>query len=62
MMKNIYVIYLLAHFREPRAYPAIVAVVSRPGELPFDLLQKRPQVPWFSGTDHAIVRITHSGA
>ena len=61
-MEYIYAMYLLAQFREPRGYPAIVAVVSLPGEFPFDLLQKRPQVPWFSGTDHAIVRITHSVA
>jgi hypothetical protein len=37
-MEPIYAMYLLAQFREPRAYPAIVALVSLSGELPLNLL------------------------
>lgn len=37
-MEHVYAMYLLAQFREPRAYPAIVALVSLPGELPDNLL------------------------
>ena len=37
-MEHIYAMYLPAQFREPRAYPAIVALVSLPDELPFNLL------------------------
>jgi len=37
-MEHVYAMYLLAQFREPRAYPAIVALVSLPGEMPFNLL------------------------
>lgn len=36
-MIHIYALYLLALFRETRAYPPIVRVFSRPGEFPFEL-------------------------
>ncbi|MGH9794383.1 MAG: DUF1186 domain-containing protein [Candidatus Acidiferrales bacterium] len=36
-MDHIYAFYLLAQFREPRAYPLLVSIFSRPGEFPFDL-------------------------
>jgi hypothetical protein len=36
-MAHIYAIYLLAIFRETRAYPLLVRIFSRPGEFPFDL-------------------------
>jgi len=34
---HIYAMYLLAQFREPRAYPLLVRIFSAPGELAFDL-------------------------
>jgi hypothetical protein len=34
----IYAIYLLAQFRESRAYPLLVQILSLSGEMPFDLL------------------------
>lgn len=34
---HIYAMYLLAQFREPRAYPLLVKIFSAPGELAFDL-------------------------
>jgi hypothetical protein len=34
---HIYATYLLAEFREPRAYPLLVKIFSVPGEIPFDL-------------------------
>jgi hypothetical protein len=36
-MDHIYALYLLALFRETRAYPLVVRIFSRPGEFPFDL-------------------------
>jgi len=36
-MIHIYAMYLLAQFREPRAYPLLVKIFSVPGELPFEL-------------------------
>jgi hypothetical protein len=36
-MIHIYAMYLLAQFREPRAYPLLVKIFSAPGELAFDL-------------------------
>jgi uncharacterized protein YchJ len=36
-MIHIYAMYLLAQFREARAYPLLVQIFSAPGELPFDL-------------------------
>lgn len=37
-MIHIYALYLLALFREVRAYPLIVRIFSRPGEFPFELV------------------------
>jgi len=34
---HIYAMYLLAQFRETRAYPLLVRIFSAPGEMPFDL-------------------------
>jgi hypothetical protein len=34
---HIYAMYLLAQFREPRAYPLLVRIFSAPGEAPFEL-------------------------
>ncbi len=34
---HIYAMYLLAQFREPRAYPLLVKIFSAPGEVPFEL-------------------------
>ena len=34
----IYAMYLLAQFRETRAYPLLVRIFSLPGEMPFDLV------------------------
>jgi hypothetical protein len=34
---HVYAMYLLAEFREPRAYPLLVKVFSVPGEVPFEL-------------------------
>ena len=34
----IYAMYLLAQFRESRAYPILVQIFSLPGEMPFDLV------------------------
>ena len=34
---HIYAMYLLAQFRETRAYPLLVKIFSAPGEVPFDL-------------------------
>jgi len=34
---HIYAMYLLAQFRETRAYPLLVQIFSAPGEMPFDL-------------------------
>jgi hypothetical protein len=34
---HIYAMYLLAQFREPRAYPLLVKIFSTPGEFAFDL-------------------------
>src|ERR1019366_9754977 len=34
---HIYAMYLLAQFRESRAYPLLVKIFSAPGEAPFDL-------------------------
>ena len=34
---HIYAMYLLAQFRETRAYPLLVKIFSVPGEVPFDL-------------------------
>lgn len=34
---HIYAMYLLAQFREPRAYPSLVKIFAVPGEVPFDL-------------------------
>lgn len=36
-MIHVYAMFLLAQFREPRAYPLLVQIFSAPGELPFDL-------------------------
>jgi hypothetical protein len=36
-MIHIYAMYLLALFRETRAYPLLVRIFSRPGEFPFEL-------------------------
>ena len=36
-MLPFYAFYLLAQFRETRAYPLLVAFFSQPGELPFDV-------------------------
>jgi hypothetical protein len=36
-MVHIYALYLLALFRETRAYPLLVRIFSRPGEFPFEL-------------------------
>ncbi len=36
-MDHIHAMYLLALFRETRAYPLLVRIFSRPGEFPFDL-------------------------
>jgi hypothetical protein len=36
-MVHIHAMYLLALFRETRAYPLLVRIFSRPGEFPFDL-------------------------
>lgn len=36
-MIHIYAMYLLAQFREPRAYPLLVKIFSAPGETAFDL-------------------------
>jgi len=36
-MIHLYAMYLLAQFRETRAYPLLVQMFSAPGELPFDL-------------------------
>jgi len=36
-MIHLYAMYLLAQFRESRAYPLLVQMFSAPGELPFDL-------------------------
>jgi Protein of unknown function (DUF1186)/SEC-C motif len=36
-MGHIYALYLLALFRETRAYPLVVRIFSRPGEFAFDL-------------------------
>lgn len=36
-MGHIHAMYLLASFRETRAYPLLVRIFSRPGEYPFDL-------------------------
>jgi hypothetical protein len=36
-MIHIYALYLLALFRESRAYPLLVRIFSRPGEFPFEL-------------------------
>jgi hypothetical protein len=37
-MAHMFALFLLAQFREKRAYPLIVSLVSTPGEMPFDLL------------------------
>jgi hypothetical protein len=37
-MVHLFALFLLAQFREKRAYPAIVRMVSAPGETPFDLV------------------------
>jgi uncharacterized protein DUF1186/SEC-C motif-containing protein len=37
-MIHIYALYLLAFFRETRAYPLLVRIFSRPGEFPFELV------------------------
>jgi len=34
---HMYAVHLLAQFREKRAYPLVVGLVSQPGEVPFDL-------------------------
>jgi len=36
-MGHVYAMYLLALFREVRAYPLLVRIFSRPGEFPFEL-------------------------
>lgn len=36
-MVHLFALFLLAQFRETRAYPAIVRMFSAPGETPFDL-------------------------
>jgi len=36
-MIHIYAMYLLAQFREARAYPLLIQIFSVPGEVPFDL-------------------------
>src|SRR2546425_4557786 len=36
-MSHLFALFLLAQFREKRAYPAIVKIFSAPGETPFDL-------------------------
>ena len=36
-MLHIFALYLLAQFREKRAYPFVVQMFSAPGETPFDL-------------------------
>jgi len=35
---HIYAMYLLAEFREPRAYPLLVKIFSAPGRVPFELV------------------------
>ncbi len=35
--RYLYATFLLAQFREKRAYKSIVKLISRPGEIPFDL-------------------------
>ena len=37
-MVHVYALYLLALFREVRAYPLLVRIFSRPGEFPFELV------------------------
>jgi hypothetical protein len=37
-MIHVFAMYLLALFRETRAYPLLVRIFSRPGEYPFDLV------------------------
>jgi hypothetical protein len=37
-MIHIYALYLLALFRETRAYWLLVRIFSRPGEFPFELV------------------------
>ena len=36
-MLHLFALYLLAQFREKRAYPAVVRIFSAPGETPYDL-------------------------
>jgi hypothetical protein len=36
-MLHLFALYLLAQFREKRAYPLVVSILSAPGEVPFDL-------------------------
>jgi hypothetical protein len=36
-MLHLFALYLLAQFREKRAYPLVVKMFSAPGEMPFDL-------------------------
>ena len=36
-MLHLFALFLLAQFREKRAYPLVVKIVSAPGEVPFDL-------------------------
>jgi hypothetical protein len=36
-MAHLFALHLLAQFREKRAYPPIVKILSAPGETPFDL-------------------------
>jgi hypothetical protein len=38
-MIHIYAMYLLAQFRETRAYPLVVQIFSAPGEVPFELAE-----------------------
>ncbi len=38
-MLHIFALYLLAQFRETRAYPLAVRIFSAPGEVPFDLFE-----------------------
>ena len=36
-MIPVFAVYLLAQFREKRAYAPLIQIVSTPGEIPFDL-------------------------
>ncbi len=44
-MLHVFALYLLAQFREKRAYPLVVKMFSAPGETPFDLAGDTHGVP-----------------